>query len=168
MNSQHSAHLAVFNDEKQVLLVKRKDVPVWVIPGGTAEKGELPLQTALREFTEETGAGITSKGEKLVATYTPIKQGGLHKYLFTTTRNKLRGLKTTSESSDFGFFTVTRLPEVISLYEQRKIHEAFVACFDSELVRKDEVFYVSEILSLLSKPVRLVRLIYLYIKVKRS
>ena len=44
MNSQHSAHLAVFNDTKQVLLVKRKDVPVWVIPGGTGEKGEVPLQ----------------------------------------------------------------------------------------------------------------------------
>lgn len=168
MNSQHSAHLAVFNDTKQVLLVKRKDVPVWVIPGGTGEKGEVPLQTALREFSEETGSNITSKGVQLVATYTPIKQGGLHKYLFTTTRNKLRGLKTTSESSDFGFFSVTSLPEVISLYEQRKIHEAFVACCGSELVRKDEVFYVSEVIALLSKPIRLIRLINLYIKAKKG
>lgn len=168
MNSQHSAHLAVFNDAKQVLLVKRKDVPVWVIPGGTGEKGEVPLQTALREFTEETGSNITSEGVQLVATYTPIKQGGLHKYLFTTTRNKLRGLKITSESSDFGFFSVTSLPGVISLYEQRKIHEAFLACYDSELVRKDEVFYISEILALLSKPMQLIQLVYLYIKTKRS
>lgn len=168
MNSQYSAHLAVFNDAKQVLLVKRKDVPVWVIPGGTAEKGELPLQTALREFTEETGSNITPKGVQLVATYTPVKQGCLHKYLFTTKRKKIRGLKTTSESSDFGFFSITNLPKVTSLYEQRKIHEAFLACYSSELTRKDEVFYVSEILALLSKPMQLIQLVYLYIKTKRS
>lgn len=167
MNSQHSAHLAVFNDSRQILLVKRKDVPVWVIPGGTGEKGEVPLQTALREFAEETGASITSKEVHLVAKYSPMKQGGIQKYLFTTTRKKLRGLKTTSESSDFGFFSVTSLPEVISLYEQRKIYEAFLACCDSELVRKDEIFYVSEIITLLSKPMRLIRLVYLYIKAKR-
>lgn len=168
MNQNHSAHLAVFNDSKQILLVKRKDVPVWVIPGGTGEKGEIPLQTALREFTEETGSNITSKGVRLVATYTPVKQGGTHKYLFTTNRKKLRGLKTTSESSDFRFFSVNNLPEVISLYEQRKIHEAFLACCDSELVRKDEIFYLSEIIALLSQPSRLIRLVYLYIKAKRS
>jgi 8-oxo-dGTP pyrophosphatase MutT (NUDIX family) len=168
MNSRHSAHLAVFNDSKQILLVKRKDVPVWVIPGGTGEKGEIPLQTALREFTEETGAGITSKGVQLVAKYTPVKQGGIHKYLFTTTRKKLRGFKTTSESSDFGFFSIDNLPEAISLYEQRKIHEAFLACCDSELVRQDDIFYLYEIIALLSKPMRLIRLVYLYIKAKRS
>ncbi len=168
MNSRHSAHLAVFNDLNQILLVKRKDVPVWVIPGGTGEKGEIPLQTALREFTEETGVGITSKGVQLVAKYSPVKQGSRHKYLFTTNRKKLRGLKTTSESSEFGFFSVTNLPEVISLYEQRKIHEAFLACCESELVRKDEAFYLSEIIALLSKPIQLLRLIYLYIKAKRG
>lgn len=168
MNSQHSAHLALFNESKQVLLVKRKDVPVWVIPGGTGEKGEPPLQTALREFTEETGSNITSKEVQLVATYIPAKLGGLHKYLFTTKRKRIRGLKTTSESSDFGFFSVSNLPEVISLYEQRKIHEAFLSCYGSELVRKDEVFYVSEILALLSNPMQLIKLVYLYISTKRN
>lgn len=168
MNSHHSAHLAVFNDLNQILLVKRKDVPVWVIPGGTAEIGETPQQTALREFTEETGVAISSKGVQLVAKYNPIKEGGRHKFLFTTNRKKMRGLKTTSESSDFGFFSVTNLPEVISLYEQRKIHEAFLTCCNSELVRKDEVFYLSEIIALLSKPIRLLRLMYLYIKAKRG
>jgi len=83
-------------------------------------------------------------------------------------QNNWRLFGQNAKSSDFGFFSVTNLPEVISLYEQRKIHEAFLACCESELVRKDEVLYLSEIFVLLSKPIRLLRLIYLYIKAKRG
>ncbi len=95
MNSLHSAHLAVFNDKKQILLVKRRDVPVWVIPGGTGEKDETPLQTAVREFTEETGSKISSHQVKLVAKYIPKNTRKRYNYLFTTTRSKLTGFSLT-------------------------------------------------------------------------
>jgi len=42
-------------DEKQVLLTKRRDVPVWVLPGGGIERNENPEDAIVREILEETG-----------------------------------------------------------------------------------------------------------------
>ena len=38
-----------------VLLLKRRDVPVWVLPGGGVEHHETPQEALLRETFEETG-----------------------------------------------------------------------------------------------------------------
>ncbi len=44
------AAAVVFDDEKRnVLLVKRRDVPVWVLPGGGIDPGESPEDAAVRE-----------------------------------------------------------------------------------------------------------------------
>lgn len=42
----------------QVLLVKHKKLGIWLNPGGHIEDGELPHQTAEREFFEETGVEV--------------------------------------------------------------------------------------------------------------
>lgn len=50
--------------QKRVLWVKRKDFPVWVLPGGGVESGESPESAVLREIEEESGikASIAYKG----------------------------------------------------------------------------------------------------------
>lgn len=48
----------ILDDKKQALLVQRRDMPVWVIPGGGMEPGENPMQAAQREALEETGLEI--------------------------------------------------------------------------------------------------------------
>lgn len=49
----------VFNKgRKSVLLVKRRDLPVWVVPGGGVEINEKPQRAAKRETEEETGFKI--------------------------------------------------------------------------------------------------------------
>jgi 8-oxo-dGTP pyrophosphatase MutT (NUDIX family) len=42
----------------KILLVKRRDIPVWVIPGGRVEKGETSERAAVRETKEESGFDI--------------------------------------------------------------------------------------------------------------
>lgn len=57
----------VFINENKVLLQKRRDVPVWFLPGGGIDKGESPEKAVVREIYEETG--IKSKVIRQVAEY---------------------------------------------------------------------------------------------------
>lgn len=49
----------IFCDDK-VLLIERRDVPVWALPGGGIEEGESPEEALCREVQEETGLEVTS------------------------------------------------------------------------------------------------------------
>jgi len=63
----------LFNaDRTAVLLIQRRDVPVWVLPGGGVERGELPQDAIAREILEETG--LTVKAARLVGIYMPINR----------------------------------------------------------------------------------------------
>lgn len=44
-----------FNKKGQLLLVKRRDIPIWVMPGGRIEPNETPQKAAIRESFEESG-----------------------------------------------------------------------------------------------------------------
>lgn len=59
MEEQVIALVTVFNDNGEVLLLKRpKEVHqggLWSFPGGKVEGEEMPLDTAVRELKEETG-----------------------------------------------------------------------------------------------------------------
>lgn len=58
-------------DKKGILLIKRRDVPLWVFPGGGVEKGETPSDATIREIREETGLHVII--DRKVATYLPSK-----------------------------------------------------------------------------------------------
>ncbi|WP_287467157.1 NUDIX hydrolase [Turicibacter sp.] len=45
----------VVNKKQEVLLVKRKDLPIWDLPGGRVDERELLEEAAKREVREETG-----------------------------------------------------------------------------------------------------------------
>lgn len=53
-----SAALCI-NEEKEVLLIKNRDIQQWSLPSGGLEEGETPEQCCQREVFEETGYRIS-------------------------------------------------------------------------------------------------------------
>ena len=49
------------NEEGKILLQLRGDKKTWAIPGGAMELGESTLDTAKREFFEETGIQVEAR-----------------------------------------------------------------------------------------------------------
>lgn len=56
---QLGAFVTVFDAAGSVLLVKRRDFPVWNLPGGKVHSDEMPWDAAVRETREETGLDIS-------------------------------------------------------------------------------------------------------------
>lgn len=70
MPNPRPASSAIVQRGDRFLLVRRKNPPaadMFAFPGGKAEPGENPAQTALRELEEETG--IKARNPQLFATY---------------------------------------------------------------------------------------------------
>ena len=44
--------------EGRILLVRRRDIGTWEMPGGFVEEGEAPWEAAVRECFEESGVGV--------------------------------------------------------------------------------------------------------------
>lgn len=102
---------AVFSlDRAEILLIKRRDVPVWVLPGGGIEKSESPEDAILREIFEETG--FTVKIKRYVGTYLPINRlaypTSLYECIIVSGEATL-----SSETKNIRFFPLDNLPSHI-------------------------------------------------------
>lgn len=56
-------------DRSKILIIKRRDVPIWVLPGGGIDPGESAEKAIIREIFEETRLEVATC--ELVATYEP-------------------------------------------------------------------------------------------------
>jgi 8-oxo-dGTP diphosphatase len=70
----------VINKKDHILLAKRKDYPIWDLPGGTLEKEEALENCAKRETEEETGYIISIK-RKIGEYYQPQYDDMQHLFL---------------------------------------------------------------------------------------
>jgi 8-oxo-dGTP diphosphatase len=70
----------VFNKEGKILLVKRKDYPIWDLPGGRLEEYETLENCAIRETEEETGYK-TKVNRKIGEYYQPQYNDMQHLFL---------------------------------------------------------------------------------------
>ena len=94
-------------DRKEVLLIKRRDVPVWVLPGGGINFNESPQTAIEREILEETGFSV--KVLRLVGDYIPINRLSKRTHLFECT--KISGkMEVSDETRDIRFFQADQLP----------------------------------------------------------
>jgi len=99
----------VFSEDRtSVLLVKRRDVPVWVLPGGGIDPHEPPAIAVCREILEETGFHVTV--EKQIAIYTPLNRLSAKTYLFEC-RIFSGSATLTDETQDIQFFRLEQLPK---------------------------------------------------------
>lgn len=84
--SPRAASSAILERDGRFLLVLRRNPPsqdMYAFPGGRAEAGETPAETALREFEEETGIAV--RNPRPFATYDlthPAKDGVAASHFF--------------------------------------------------------------------------------------
>ena len=97
-------------NRKKILLTKRRDVPVWVLPGGGLEKNEKEKQAIEREVFEETGFIV--KTIRKVGIYTPINRLTRKTHLFECLIESGKA-KISDETKEVKFFPVDKLPKLL-------------------------------------------------------
>lgn len=126
---QEAVALVLFHHERShILLIQRRDIPVWTLPGGGIDPDETPEQAALRELEEETG--LQGRLVRKVAEYLPIEFFPLN--LFTQKTHVFEvaiesgTLQVTAETSSIQFFPLHALPKKTAPPYPLWIKEAFL------------------------------------------
>jgi ADP-ribose pyrophosphatase YjhB (NUDIX family) len=104
----------------KILLVKRRDVPIWVLPGGGIEKEELPAEAVLREVFEETNLRVEII--KQVAEYTPVNLLTTQTFVFLC-KIKEGTPQLSEETNGIDFFPIKALPPQLFSPHQEWITE---------------------------------------------
>lgn len=143
------------SDRKEVLLVKRRDVPVWVLPGGGIDVNESSKEAVIREILEETG--FTVKIDRLVCLYLPMNRLTKPTHLYECTIIKGKA-KTSSETKDVQFFPLTKLPLLIPPPFRGWINDAYTK---QTLTSKKitDVNYTTLLIHLVKHPILVLRFI---------
>ena len=114
-NPQSVAGIIFSPDRSEVLLILRRDVPVWVLPGGGIEPNETAEQSIVREILEETG--LTVKIDRLVGRYYPINRLTKRTLLYACTT--LSGkLEISDETRGIKFVPLDKLPKMPPPYAE--------------------------------------------------
>jgi 8-oxo-dGTP diphosphatase len=130
-----SAGTVVFSQDcKQVLLLKRADFLVWVLPGGMIDQDESPADAAIRETNEETGYEV--KIDRLIGKYwnPRTRRGGNLQHVYEAHVTGGTPIQNGPETVAVGFFPVERLPSPI-LGWNRPIIEDALAHFPTAVER---------------------------------
>ncbi len=107
MDTQAIYGIVFSEDRTKVLLVLRRDLPIWVLPGGGLEPNETPAEGVAREVEEETGFQVTPFRQ--VAEYLPVNSMTKRTHVFECII--LRGkMAANCEAREISFFPVNDLP----------------------------------------------------------
>ena len=96
----------IFDEQKRVLLVHRRDYDLWNLPGGTLEDFESPVNAVKREVREETGLEI--EVSKLLGVYNKENKNDM---AFSFLCKVVSGEITLNDEADkIEYFDVNKLP----------------------------------------------------------
>jgi ADP-ribose pyrophosphatase YjhB (NUDIX family) len=124
---------AVFQDGR-LLLVRERSDGGWTMPGGWADVGDVPSESAEREVWEE--AGLRVKARKVIGVYDANRSGPLeifHAFKIVFLCDLLGGEPSpSSETSEVAFFAEDEIPAHLSgeRTKNRHIQDAFAAMKD--------------------------------------
>ena len=149
-----SALTLVFDQSKTfILLVNRRDVPMWVLPGGGVDCGETPQNAAEREVKEESCLSVTI--EKHAAHYSPLNKLTTETHLFIGTAND-GALESTDESCDVAFFRLEEFP-VNTFYIHRNWIEEVMKSEETVKRPLHEVTYFNVLKYFIKNPLTFLR-----------
>ncbi|AUZ25279.1 DNA mismatch repair protein MutT [Bacillus subtilis] len=128
------AFVIVMNEKHQILLVKRKDVPLWDLPGGRIDPGETAEAAAVREVLEETGYSAVLSA-KIGVYLRPKFQD--EQYVFAGNITSGRAIVTGMETADMKWFSPQRLPLLMVPNRKRQISDFMNGARDVHVILKD-------------------------------
>jgi len=119
------AAAVIVNQDGAVLMVKHTYGKCnWEIPGGRAEEGESPVETAIREVREETGLVVVAR--HMTGYYYDYDAGGLHfVYRCAVPEGANGAVPDGAEVSECGYWRPEALPRPISDFTLLRIQDAF-------------------------------------------
>ena len=119
------AVIAVIFDESRshLLITKRRDVPVWVLPGGGVDNNETPEEAIVREVWEETGFRVHILRQ--VGFYTPINSLTEPTTIYEC--KIIDGLlRMNNEISDVGFYPLSSIKKQLFIIHNEWVEDALL------------------------------------------
>ncbi|MBA2728076.1 MAG: NUDIX domain-containing protein [Parachlamydiaceae bacterium] len=150
-----SVSTIIFDEKRQsVLLIKRRDVAAWVLPGGGVDENETSDAAAVREAFEETGLQVAII--RKVAEYTPLNKLAHFTSLYECKQTGGK-LSTGSETRDLAFFPIKNLPKKFFFIHEDWLADALLESPDVISKPLSKVTYFAFVRYLLCHPFDTIR-----------
>lgn len=134
MNSQGAFAIIINNEKNKILLVKRKDYPIWDLPGGTIESGESAEEAVVRETIEESG--YITKGHQKIGEYNRVHFNDIQ-HIFLTEIVGGKEIKNGEETSEIKWFNLNQLPLLMVPHRKEQIKDYIRGDYPSIKILKD-------------------------------